>query len=462
VDVKISELLGVTGGQLIGKPDGDMSFSGISTDTRSLKKGDLFFALSGRRFDAHDFILEAAQKGAAGFVIANAQKIPSECKKSAVFIVVEDALKAYGDLAKWYRQKFKIPAIAITGSSGKTTVKELVSHTLSQNFHVLKNKGTENNFVGVPKTIFSIESSHQMLVLEMGTSGPGEIDRLSSIIKPCVGIVTQIGQAHLEGLGSREGIKQEKLKILNHLERGGILILNGQDPMLEDVRSGVHKVLRVGFEKNKGQDFWADQIWLHEQGASFYLNGKDLFETRLLGRHNVFNCLLAITTALSFGVELGVVQKAIASFEPVPGRLCPKNIEGIYFLDDSYNSNPDSFLGALQMLKDLKIRERKGVVCGDMLELGEAAQELHRQMGAAIAGLLFDFVIATGPFSKFLIEEAVKNGFDAQRIYQAKDSAEAGKLCRKIALAGDRVLVKGSRGMKMERVFECFTNSSTR
>ncbi len=461
MDVKLKNIIQAIGAEVIGDIDQGQSIHEISTDTRALDKADLFIALIGKQFNGHDFIKEAAEKKVRYFVISDTKIITPDLKKSAVFFIVQDTLKAYGDLASFYRRQFKIPAVAITGSSGKTTVKELSTHVISQSYSVLKNRGTENNLVGVPKTIFQLNEAHQVMVLEMGTSFPGEIERLSSIIGPQVGLVTQIGLAHLEGFGSQEKIKEEKLKVLNHLERGGTLVLNGQDPLLKDVKSGVHKVVRVALEKN-GNDFWAEQIWCHETGSSFYLNGKDLFETQLIGRHNVLNCLFAIAVAIALGVELSLIQKALTSFKPVNGRMFPKSFDGIQFLDDTYNSNPNSFKASLETLKEFKMRGRKGVVCGDMLELGGQSETLHRQIGALIADWLFDYVIAVGPMSKFLVDEAIQKGFDPKRVHHVADSVEAGRLCREIAQTGDMILVKGSRGMKMEKVFECFITSSIR
>lgn len=458
MDIRMDEVIKAVQGKAAGALNEGAPVHRVSTDTRTIEKGDLFVSLPGARFDGHDYIKEALAKGATHVLYSNPKSLAGLTKDSVHFICVADTLKAYGDLAKFYRQKFKIPAVAITGSAGKTTLKELVAHVLGARFKVLKNRGTENNLVGVPKTIFGLEGSHEVAVLEMGTNRPGEIDRLSSIIAPQVGIVTSIGEAHLEGLKSREGVKEEKLCLVNNLERGGILILNGEDPMLSDVASGVHKIYRVGFSKET-HDLSADNVWRHENGASFYVNG-ELFETSLLGRHNVLNCLYAILVAANLGLDISLIKKGIDSFRPVAGRLQFKNIEGIIFLDDSYNSNPDSFRASLDTLKDLKIRERRGVVCGDMLELGESGQRLHREIGAYLAKLLFDFVIAAGPLSEYLVDEAVKNGFDPKRIYHAKDSAEAGRICREMAVPGDRVLVKGSRGMQMEKVFECFITSS--
>ncbi|HTL70732.1 MAG TPA: UDP-N-acetylmuramoyl-tripeptide--D-alanyl-D-alanine ligase, partial [Candidatus Eisenbacteria bacterium] len=309
---------------------------------------------------------------------------------------------------------------------------------------------------------------HEVLVLELGTNHPGEIERLGSIAEPQIGIITQIGLSHLEGLKSLEGVRTEKLSLLKTVERGGLIGLNGQDPLLADVKSGVHKIVRAGFSES--DELSAKQIWCHEKGLSFHLDRfldqtrgeTTLFETQLIGRHNVLACLYAVMVGSALGVDFPLIQKGVASFRPVPGRLVLKTIEGVHFIDDTYNSNPTSFRAALDTLKEFKIRERKGVVCGDMLELGDRAEELHRQMGASIAALLFDYVIATGPLSRFLVDEALKNGFDPTRIRHAKDAAEAGRFLRETATPGDMVLVKGSRGTKMETVFECFTTSSTR
>ncbi len=432
----------------------------VSTDTRTIEKGDVFFALKGPRFDGHDFLEEAMAKGAAQVVVEDLRKVTAAVRKNDSVIAVEDTLKAYGDLAAAYRKKFKIPVIAVTGSCGKTTAKELIAHVLSKRFNVLKNRGTENNRVGVPKTLFRLEATHEVLVAEMGTNEPGEIALLASILAPQIEVLTQIGSSHLEKLGSLEGVKTEKLSMIRSLERGGLLILNGQDPMLTDVQSGVHRVLRVGFS-NKNCDAVAQQIWCHEKGSTFYVDGV-LFETPLVGRHNILNCLIAILTARSLGMKDPEIREALAGFKAPPGRLNLRVIDGIRFIDDSYNSNPTSFLAALETLKEFKIREKKGVVCGDMLELGQDSEELHRRIGAVMAEQLLDFIVAAGPLSGALADEALKKGFDPKKIHLVKDSAEAGPALRRIVSTGDMVLVKGSRGMQMEKIFQCFTTSSIR
>ncbi len=432
----------------------------VSTDTRLLEKDDIFFALIGKRFDAHDFIPQALEKGVSFFVVSDRKKIKGEWLKKADFTFVEDTLTAYGDLACFYRKKFKIRIIAITGSVGKTTVKELLTHLLSVRFKVLKTRGTENNLIGVPKTLFQLEKDIEVAVLEMGTNAPGEIERLSAIIQPQAAIVTQIGHSHLEGLKSLEGVRQEKLKVLKNLERGGILFVNGENPFLANVISGVHRVVRIGFDPANA-DVLAERVEGVGVGTTFYVEGVQMM-TPLVGRHNVLNCLLAIECAKGLGLEILEIQKALATFKSIPGRLTFKTLSDITFLDDSYNSNPTSFRAALDTLKGLESHGKKGVVCGDMLELGAQSEPLHREIGCEIARAGLDFAVAAGPLSAWLAEEAVKQGFPAEKMFHVKDSAEAGKVCQKLVTAGDLVLVKGSRGMQMERVFDCFTSCSTR
>ena len=455
MDIDIREILKAVQGEALGEIRWGFSVHKVSTDTRTIEKDDVFFALKGEKFDAHDFVEEAVAKGARHCVVSKPEAVSEKSRKSVNVVCVKDTLKAYGDLAGFYRQKFNIHVIAVTGSSGKTTVKDLTAHLLSIQFKVLKNRGTENNLVGVPKTIFQLEPSHEALVLEIGTSLPGEIERLSTILAPQIGVITQIGHSHLQGLGSIEGVRAEKLKLISGLEKGGTLILNGEDPMLNDVRCGVHRVMRFGFKKETA-DWAGERIWCHEKGCSFQLNGKDLFETQLFGRHNVLNALAAIGVASRFGIDTAALQKALSSFKPVAGRFHLKEIDGILFVDDSYNSNPGSLRAALETLKGFKTRQRRGAVLGDMLELGEKSEELHRQMGGFLAGLLFDYVITAGPLGAHLADEAVKAGYSAEKVHSVKDSEEAGQVLKKIVLPGDMVLVKGSRGMQMEKVWLAF------
>jgi UDP-N-acetylmuramoyl-tripeptide--D-alanyl-D-alanine ligase len=231
--------------------------------------------------------------------------------------------------------------------------------------------------------------------------------------------------------------------------------------MLRDAQTGMHKLVVCGLSK-LGNAAWAEGIEFSPQGAAFTLNGQHRFESNLLGRHNVLNCVMALQAALLLGVEVPRLQTALKAFKPVPGRLSLKEIDGVHFLDDSYNSNPGSFRAAVQTLEDLRSNGKKGIVCGDMLELGTHTERLHRELGGFIAAADPDFLIAAGKNSKFLVEEAKKRGYDGQKLFHTADSTEAGQVARKMVSSGDLVLVKGSRGMQMEKVFECFTSSYTR
>lgn len=414
----------------------------VSTDTRTLQKGDIFFALKGPHFDGHDFLETAVEKGASTLVIEASSKIHPDWRKKARIIEVPDTLKAYGEHAARHRRKFKIPVVAVTGSCGKTTVKELIAHVLSRKFNVLKNHGTENNLVGVPKTLLKLDASHEAAVLELGTNRPGEIATLSAMVRPQIAVVTRIGKAHLEGLGSLEGIKTEKLSIANSLERGGLLVLNGEDPELMGVTSSAHRALPVSLSSASAD--------------------KNLFEAPLLGRHNIVNVHLAVAVARELGMDDATIRKALADFRPPAGRLSLRRIEGIDFIDDSYNANPTSFGAALEVLGTFKTRGRKAIVCGDMLELGSESESCHRELGRAIAALAPDFAVAVGGWSRAVADEALQRGYRPERLRAVQDSEEAGSVLRSWVRAGDCVLVKGSRGMKMEKIFECFTTSSIR
>ena len=456
MELRFEEIARACGGKTIGRGAAG-PVRRVSTDSRTIEKGDVFFALKGARYDGHTYINEVWQKGVRLFAVSAAAAVPEACLAEGSFLIVPDTLAAYGQTARYHRRRFKIPVVAVTGSCGKTTVKELVWHVLSRRFKTLKNHGTENNLVGVPKTLLQIEDGHQAVVLELGTNQPGEIERLAWIASPGAGVITQIGHSHLEGLGSLEGVRAEKMGLLKHLDKGGVLFVNGEDPMLEGSRSGVHRVRRAGF--SEGCDIRAEHVWTRESGTAFSRNGVS-YETPLIGRHNVLNALLAVAIGESFGMTPDEIQKGLGSFRPVPGRLQFRVIEGIHFLDDSYNSNPNSLKAAFEALKDFKLRERKAVVCGDMLEMGAASETAHREAGALIAGLGFDYVIAAGPACRWLVDEAVKRGLAPSRVHHTADAVQAGELCRQIAQPGDRVLVKGSRGMHMEKVFQAFDLSS--
>ncbi len=460
MDIELLKLAQIVKGELLSQGYPDIKCSRFSTDTRLIEKNDVFFAFKGEKFDGHDFLKEAFDKGARTFIVSDETKLKQVLSKEANVIKVADTVAAYGDCAAHARLQCNIPFIAVTGSVGKTTAKELVAHFLQASLNVLKNRGTENNLIGVPKTLLQLTSAHEAAVLELGTNAPGEIGRLASLVKPQIGILTQIGYSHLEGLKNLEGVKKEKTSLIQHIERGGLLLLNGEDPEQADIQSGVHKIIRVGFSKPQA-DVIADQIWCHENGTTFRLNGQELFETQLIGRHNLIHILFAIEVSKRLGIDLALMQKCLPGFKPVPGRLQIKKVDEMIFIDDSYNSNPTSFEAALETLKNMKVRGRKAVVCGDMLELGERSVELHQKMGKILAQMKLAYIVAAGDLCQVLVDEAIKDGYDAQRIFHVPNSLEAGQIVMKQAMPGDVILIKGSRRMAMEKILTCFSNYST-
>jgi UDP-N-acetylmuramoyl-tripeptide--D-alanyl-D-alanine ligase len=312
----------------------------------------------------------------------------------------------------------------------------------------------------VPKTIFALEPSHEILVLELGTNLPGEIARLTEIAAPDTAIVTRIGPSHLQGLGTIEGVRAEKLSIARGLKPGGTLWVNGDDPLLKDARVENAPVRRVS-AGDPGADLLAQDVSVDGEGTRFRV-GSISFRLPCLGRHNVLNALLVLGVARGFGMTDAAVAERLAGFRPVGGRLEVRRIEGLTFLDDSYNANPVSFEAALNALAEFPAAGKKIVVAGDMLELGPGSPEFHRALGRRAAEKNFDFFLTAGPRQREAADEAVRAGLPASRVRACLDAAEAGVALRSLAASGDVILVKGSRGMKMETVIACFLPSYIR
>jgi len=429
----------------------------LCLDTRTIKKGDMFVPLKGVNFDGHNFIAEAFAKGAR-VCLAEHSSDWKVRRLDGDVIYVDDCLQALGRLAAFHRRKHDIPVIAITGSCGKTTTKDLMAHLLSKQFKVLKNEGTENNSIGVPKALLGL-ADHDIAVIEVGTNQKGEIRHLSRIVNPTHAVLTLIGNAHLTGFRNVEGVRAEKLSMIEALEDGAIAIVNGEDKNIDHERLKKIKCIRVGFAPRRNA-FYADEIELHEGGLSFRLNGKTKIRANLLGRHNVLNILLAIAAATEVGLKLGSVKGMVESFVPAKGRVRYQEVGGVYWIDDSYNSNPTSLRAAIELFKSYPPRGRKILVLGDMLELGEKADMFHREAGEAIAAHPFDLVLTVGDLSKQIADGAIAGGFRKAKIKSFASSAEAGIWLKTELEKNDTVLLKGSRGMRMEKVLEACAEGS--
>ncbi len=454
---RVDEIAAATGGKPVSGR-GATSASGVSTDSRTLRGGDLFVAIRGPRFDGHDFVETAFAHGAAAAVVGR-WPLPGVFASRDVWRV-EDTLNALGNLARFHRQRFNLPLVAITGSSGKTTTKTMVAQILSGGAEVLAAVGTENNLIGVSWTLLRLEPSHRFAVIEMGTNRRGEIRRLSEIARPTVGVVTNIGPAHLETFGDLRGVLREKRALWEMMGSDGRLLLNADDPLL--VEAGRRLSRRVTwFGTDAAADVRAEKIRLEPWGSVCRVDGVEL-KLPLPGRHNLLNALAALGCARLLGIEMLEAAHRLSVMAPLPGRLAQVEVDGCLVIDDTYNANPASFQAALQVLQGIHRPGRKILVAGDMLELGVQSEALHAEAGrwAAAAGL--DWLVTVGALGRGLLAAAMKAGFALEH-GRAFDTAEqAGKFLIAQIRPGDTVLLKGSRGMHMERILEirCSTISS--
>lgn len=446
---RIDEILQATGGALLNAARG-LPVKGVSIDSRTLKKGELFLAIRGQNFDGHDFLREAVRKSAAAVVVSKRRaagwiEIP--------VILVEDTQKALGDIALFHRLRFPIPVVAITGSTGKTTTKDLVAAVLSRRYKVHKNTANFNNRIGVPLTLLKLNSSHEVLVIELGTSCPGEIKRLSQITRPTVAVLTNIGESHLEFLKTSDGVFKEKLQIVNHMDQQGVVIFNKDDPYLSKISSLKLKQKLISYGIQSPCDYKAEHINL-EGNASihFRLNKKERFILKSSALHMVYNALAALGTARLFGVDVKQVKKAFSQFSPLSHRHCLTRIGSYCLIDDSYNSNPVSLRSAIHSLNSLESRGRKIFVCGDMLELGRHTERLHRQMGRLMAASDVDILLTVGKYSRFMAQAARKKG--RLKIHHFPSVVSAQYRLERYLQPHDTIFIKGSRGMHLERMVE--------
>jgi UDP-N-acetylmuramoyl-tripeptide--D-alanyl-D-alanine ligase len=453
--LNVEEIIRAAGAEFFG--DTNIIFRGISTDSRSIAEGNLFVALTGEKFDGHDFLDDVLKKGAAGIVVGKDRQDKLPGRPGINVFRVDDTLKALGDIANFWRNRFTAPVIAITGSSGKTTTKEMAAAVISQARPVLKTEGNFNNLIGLPLTIFRMSEEHEAAILEMGTSFPGEIARLTEIARPDVGLITNIGEAHLQGLKSLDAIRKEKTDLFRVMNDRGIAIVNADDPSIMMETRWRGSQITFGIKNNAL--IRAERIRKErEQGVCFVLKIGDTsreIAMRVLGEHHIYNALAAAACAWSLGISRELICQGLMSFKPVGGRMeIIKLANGAFLLNDSYNANPMSVRGALAALKDLKGESRSVVVLGDMLELGDESERLHETVGNLIAETGVDRVILKGDYSGAVKRGAVKGGMEPSRIsIDGNPESVADEVCSATG-NGDWVLVKGSRGMRMEETIK--------
>jgi UDP-N-acetylmuramoyl-tripeptide--D-alanyl-D-alanine ligase len=446
--IDVRTVAAVTAGQIIHN-GADVMVQGFSTDSRTLQAGDLFIALRGERYDGHDYIAQAVRHGAAACLseeVIAGLSIP--------VVQVRDTLAAMGDLAQSLRRRFSGPVVGITGTSGKTTTKEMLAAILARTGPGLKSSGNFNNLIGVPLTLFGLSPEHRWAVIEMGMSARGEISRLTQIGEPAIGIITNVGAAHLETLGGISGVARAKGELFIHLPAGGTALVNADDPQICQlpVANGVHRVL---FGSAPEAQVRASAVTAVDGSVHFtlHLPGIDIpVQLPLPGRHNVQNALAAAAAAWVLAVPAADIAAGLAEFRPCPGRMELLELPGdLVILEDSYNANPMSMRAALDALHDLGRPGRRIAVLGDMLELGEAARDLHRDVGALVAERA-DWLFTLGELAREIAAGAVDHGLPEERVVAATTLDELLGRLSAVLQPGDRLLIKGSRGMRMERV----------
>lgn len=438
--------LGAVAGVLgVAAPAGNVMVTGWSVDTRTLAPGDLFFALRGPNHDGHAYVALAMEKGAAGAVVEHAVPV-------ADTIIVPDSLAALQNLAAWARGRWGGTVVGVTGSAGKTTAKDAIAHLLAVELPAGKTVGNFNNHVGVPLSILRLPDESRAAVLEMGMNHAGEIRALAAIAKPNIGVVTNVGYAHVEAFDSIDGVALAKRELIEALDpEAGIAVLNADDPRVLRFRE-IHSGRTITFGLSNSADVRATDVAFTPEGTHFRVDGID-FQTNLAGRHGVLNLLAGMAVARAFDIPADRLREGVASF--TIGKMRGERLDhhGIIIWNDCYNSNPEAVRAMLDVLRSTPASRRIAVL-GEMLELGHAAEFLHRQVGCCAAESGLDMLIAVQGAAHFMAEEAVRAGMPPHSVHFFEHPEDAGSLVRQLALPGDAILFKGSRGVRIERALE--------
>ncbi|OGP85894.1 MAG: hypothetical protein A2Z08_01000 [Deltaproteobacteria bacterium RBG_16_54_11] len=447
-------VLEATGGVLI-QGDARASFTGVSTDSRSIKPGELFFALRGGNFDGHRFFAEAMLRGGKGAVVEG--EIEPAPDKTIPIIKVTTTLQALGDLAHLWRKRHPIPLVAVVGSNGKTTTKEMAAGILGKRYTVMKNPGNLNNLIGLPLSLLKMNSTYQVAIMEMGMNRRGEILRLTHIAEPDLGILTTIGPVHLEGLGSIEGVMEAKGELLQGMGARGRLIFNADDPRVVQL-SNRFAGNKTSFGTKNPADWMAADIRIQEDGRVFFQiqgpAGRIPVSLRIIGRHQIYNALAAAAATAHLGLGMEDIKDGLEAFEPPPMRMELTALgKGITIINDAYNANPQSMDAALRTLEEVT-GKRKIAVLGDMWELGEYAEQAHRELGRAIHEKGINLLFLLGRFASQVAEGATEAGMDPRAVTIGKDHHAVSLHLSGILKEGDWVLIKGSRIMKMEEIIK--------
>ena len=446
-NITIGDILKMTGAEASFEIDENARVCNISNDSRDIKEDAIYAAIVGERLDGHDFARAALENGAIAAIV--------EKRVTEKDILVKDTRRALKDIAMGYRSRFDIPFLAVTGSSGKTTTKDMLYFAVSESRKTLRNLGNLNSEIGLPMTVFNLDESHECAVLEMGMYVQGEIDYLAEIVKPHFAIITNVGVAHIQSAGSRENILKAKMEIANYMTQSDVLLINGDNDMLQTVDTGAIKpsVYKYGLEEHN--DIRLISYETTESGMKIRADilGKITeYEIPTLGIHNIYNSLSVMGLCSLMGLDMKKSAEGIRKYQPSKYRMEIKSVSGKTLIEDFYNANPDSLRASIETFRQMQ-GERKVAVLADMLELGAISEKEHMNAGIQ-ASEIFDVIICIGSDAKYIGKGAIENGFDKGRVYFFASNEEAVSEINSILRPGDAVLMKGSRGMKLEEVAE--------
>lgn len=449
----IKELILASEGQLVSKCSEEILVNDIVIDSRKASKENAFVAIVGENLDGHDFINLAINQGCKTIIKNKDNNVDIENKEINV-IEVNNTEVAFGDIARLYKKKFEIPFIAVTGSVGKTTTRDMVYSTISAKYNSLKNVGNLNNQFGVPLTLFNLNKEHECAVIEMGMSGFNEIEYLVNIVNPQIGIISNIGYSHVEHLGSRDGIFKAKMEITTNFDKDSLLIVNGDDDCLKTLKDKhlFYKLKTFGFEKDN--DIYCESFEMDEDNINFVavIDGKiEEFFIPTVGKHNIYNAMAAILVGINLNMTLEEIKDGLKNFQCTKNRLDIIKSNNLTIIDSVYNASIDSMTAALNILG--RYKSRRVAILGDMFEMGEFAEFGHRQVGKAALNNV-DILISIGKDSEFIVKELKENNMNPDNLYHFETKEEAIKKLDDIIKENDTILVKASRGMHLEKVVE--------
>lgn len=453
----LTDILKATGGDLLC---GDVmqEFENIGIDSRGIAPRDVFVAIAGDNHDGHDFVNDVVQQGVSGLIVSRDKSADLDLAdwqtRQIACVAVTDTTRALGDLAAYHRLRTDVPLTAITGSNGKTTTRQMTAQVVTQKYSTLATIGNYNNQIGVPLTLLRLTAEYEQAVVELGTNSPGEIARLTRICAPDIGVVTNVGPAHLEGLGSLDGVMREKEQLIEHLKAGGKAVLNADDHRVYQMANRTQREkLLFGLSKEAG--IRATAVTERTGGISFRLHLPDAqlpVALSVPGQFMVLNALAAAAVGYLLELSAEEIKTGLESFEPVWGRMdIFQTANGIHIIDDTYNANPESMKAAIETLGTLRRNNRSLFVAGDMLELGEQSEALHKQVGAWAAAASIDKLLITGDFAQAMVAGAINANMKPADIFTGTRDEIIDALKQSLK-SGDWVLIKGSRGARMETV----------